>query len=259
MAKADIFVDKKRISVVGGDGPEVKAGTERGDLEITSADGDPPSISLDADRANIVLGGGRPGPDGIRLDGSSVDRNPDNYDPAGTRIGVYSDFEAGAPTMVSAAATLFTFMDMENRAGVHVGNTTHEEGDTDGILVLSEGGGPGVVLGGGELNLGYLNPVDTDDGGDEVPGRIRLWGDDATLEMGTLFGTAIHMQANAANVTAGGNGEPGSITIRDGDANVAGFVEAKQKGLVLSDGDKNEAMVIEQGGGVTFPNTSGLP
>lgn len=259
MPKADIFVDEKRISVVGGDGPDVKGGTERGDFEVVSSDGDKPGVSLDADRANIVLGGGRSGATGIRLDGSSVNRDSDKYDPAGSRIGVYSDFEAGAPDLVSTAAEFFTYMDMEDRAGIHIGNTSRDEGETNGILVLSESGGPGVILGGGELNLGYFNPLDTSEDSDELPGRIRLWGDDATFEMGGLAGTTIHIQANQANITAGGDGEAGSVTIRDGDANVAGFIEAKSKGLVVSDGDKNEAIVIEQGGKVTFPNTSGLP
>lgn len=259
MPKADIFIDEKRISVVGGDGSAVKDGTERGDLEVVSSDGDEPGVSLDAERANIVLGGGRSGATGIRLDGSSVDRDADEYDPAGSQIGVYSDFEAGAPDLVSIAAGSFTYMDMDSRAGIHIGNTSLEGGETNGILVLSEDGAPGAVLGGGELRLGYLTPLNDDDYDGQLPGRISLWGDNATFEMGGPVGTTIDVQSGQANITAGGGGEPGSVTIRDGDANVAGFIEAKPKGLVLSDGEKNEAVVIEQGGKVTFPDTPGLP
>lgn len=260
MAKADIFVHEKRISVVGGDdGPNVDEGTERGDLEVTSSNGTDPNVTMSADRANIVLGGGQQGAAGIRLDGGSVDRNPDNYDPGGTKIGVYSDFEAGAPDIVSTTAQAFTYMGMEDRAGVHIGNSSIDEGETNGILVLSESGGPGAILGGGELRLGYFSPLDTSEDDDELPGRIRLWGDDATFEMGGPTGTKIELQADAANVAAGGDGQPGLVTIRDGNAKVAGFIQAKSKGLVLTDGDKNEAIVIEQGGRVTFPNTSELP
>lgn len=259
MPKADIFVDEKRISVVGGDGPPVKDGTERGDLELVSGDGKKPGVSLDAERANIVLGGGQPGATGIRLDGSSVDRDSSKYDSAGPQIGVYSDFEAGVPDLVSTAAASFTYMDMDYRAGIHIGNSSRDEGETNGILVLSESGGPGAVLGGGELKLGYLKPLDDDDGDEQLPGRISLWGDNATFEMGGPVGTTIDMQSSQANITAGGGSEPGSVTIRDGDANVAGFIEAKPQGLVISDGEKNEAIVIEKGGKVTFPNTSGIP
>jgi hypothetical protein len=58
MANPDILLEQDRISVVGGNGPEETGGTERGDLEITTAEGDPASIRLNADRANLTLGGG---------------------------------------------------------------------------------------------------------------------------------------------------------------------------------------------------------
>ena len=58
MANPDILLEQDRISVVGGIGPEETGGTERGDLEITTAEGDPASIRLNADRANLTLGGG---------------------------------------------------------------------------------------------------------------------------------------------------------------------------------------------------------
>jgi hypothetical protein len=69
MPNPDILLEQDRISVVGGNGPEETGGTERGDLEITTAEGDPATIRLNADRANLTLGGGSGGaPEGdLRL------------------------------------------------------------------------------------------------------------------------------------------------------------------------------------------------
>ena len=73
MPQPDILLERDRVSVVGGTGPEETDGTERGDLEITTSQGRQASIKLNADRANVTVGGGEgAAPEGdLRL----LDRN----------------------------------------------------------------------------------------------------------------------------------------------------------------------------------------
>jgi|GEM_PF-2675235 len=249
MAKPDLLLSEERVSVISGDGPATTDGTERGDLELKPDQDADPRVAMNADRSNIVLGGGRDGPAGIRLDGQPVDRNPDNYEATGTKIGVYTDFGTGAPIVDTVAD--IAGLDFDDSAGIELGNAADitpgspPDSPTDGALVLNESGVPGTMIGGASMRLGN----------DEVPGTIDVrGGEGASLSMDGGGGTTIDLQPDRGAVTAGGPGATGTIIIRDRNAETVGFLEAKDGTLTLCGPDRTTAIEIEAGGTVSFPN-----
>lgn len=258
MAKPDIYLQEDRVTVVGGEDNELVGGTERGDLEVASGEDADPTIAMDADRANVVLGGDE-APAGIRLDGTGVDRNERRHDAPGTRIGVYADFKASSGT-TSFASALATDMDTSHKAGIELGTAgdispVDPAEETDGLLVVNENGRPATMVGGATMQVGN----------DQDPGRIEVaGGSGSSLKLTNPGGTTIELQTAQGTVTAGGAGVDGRITVRNGDADAVGFVEAGTTGdgtgtadtlELRGPGRQNRTGVrLLAGGKVRFPN-----
>ncbi|MEF8886737.1 MAG: hypothetical protein V5A30_02950 [Haloarculaceae archaeon] len=242
MANPDILLEQDRISVVGGNGPEETNGTERGDLEITTAEGDPASIRLNADRANLTLGGGSGNaPEGdlrlrdenenlrIQVTAETGNRNAPNEDR------VWIDGGKGQIT-VGDGQNDFVHLDGEN-AEVEVRDVT---GDAQARLnntglMLSQFTGEGPVL------APVIDP--------ETRDTIRLFGDQARAAIGNNFvsGTVNLYRSGSTDTSDGFFHETVTIDAEDAQATFGGSDRNGQ--VTLTDRNDNERVQIDGGGG----------
>lgn len=215
MANPDILLEQDRISVVGGNGPEETGGTERGDLEITTAEGDPASIRLNADRANLTLGGGSgSAPEGdLRLRDTNENLRIQVTAETGNRNAPNDD-----RVWIDGGTGQITLGDGENDF-VHLngGDAEIEVRDVTGDaqarlnnigLMLSEfTGEPGTVA------VAPLVPPDTRD-------TIRLFGDQARAAIGNNFVSGsleLYRSGDTSDFhkTVDIDGENGRVTLTD--------------------------------------------
>lgn len=247
-AEADIKLnpDLANIEAGGGDGRwsegDLKLNDKGDDIRVQITAGSGSRDDPDADRIWIDGGTGSiaigdDGEDRIQIDGGTVDRHGEAAS-GRTRIGLYSDYNAGDPTSAFAAGWYANENLSSKLTGLTIGTREWE-----GAMVMQWGNSrvPGMLLAHGLFMLGN----------DDVPGRIQVNNGDGRA--------AAEIRGDRGNINVGGAGNQGSIALRDASGEVAGWIKVEDGDLVLTNANDNVAIRTKPGGKVEFPNMDDLP
>lgn len=279
MTKADIFLRKNRVSVVGT-GTTVENGIERGSFEVSVGKNKTPSIRMSAQQANVNIGGG----DGISTEGDLRVNDADgktrvqitgaadeNRSGEEDRIWIRGSEGWGEIALADRDGDLVKMTASPLRQLPRSTNLDH-----GGIALLRhwpnlptargvtlEGDGRVTVGLNGRLNLNAIKNANHDEtstiffkarsatarlGGGEQSGTIEL-GHSGEAEDPRDYKKTIEFDGGRGQVTVGANGTPGTVQVQEPSGSTTAEIRGEQGNIKAGGGGTQGSIALRDDSG----------